>query len=112
MAAPSSSSTTRPPDAEKAAEDFRKRFTEGQVLTDTEVKKIPASALQDGKIGIVALIKEVGFAPSGNEARRLVEGGGVTFAGHKITDLKTPIEVKGGEILQVGKRRVCKIEIQ
>jgi tyrosyl-tRNA synthetase len=100
-----------PADAEKAAEDFRKRFTEGQVLIDTEVKKIPASALQDGTIGIVALIKEVGFAPSGNEARRLVEGGGVTFAGQKITDLKTPVEVKGGEILQVGKRRVCKIEI-
>jgi tyrosyl-tRNA synthetase len=101
-----------PADAEKAAEDFRKRFTEGQVLSDTEIKKIPVSALQDGKIGIIALIKEVGFAPSGNEARRLVEGGGVTFAGNKITDLKTPIEVKGGEILQVGKRRVCKIEIQ
>jgi tyrosyl-tRNA synthetase len=98
-------------DAEKAAEDFRKRFTDGQVLTDTEVKKIPASALQDGKVSIVALIKEVGFAPSGNEARRLVEGGGVSFAGQKITDLKTPVEVKGGEILQVGKRRVCRIEL-
>ena len=64
-----------PLEAEKAAEDFRKRFTEHQVLADTEVKTVPAAALKEGKIGIMTLMKEVGFAASGNEAKRLVEGG-------------------------------------
>jgi tyrosyl-tRNA synthetase len=98
-------------EAEAAAEEFRKRFTEHQVIA-TETKTVPAAAIVGGKIGIVALLKEVGFAPSGNEARRLVEGGGVTFAGQKVTDVKTPLEVKGGEVLQVGKRRVCTIQIE
>ncbi len=96
-------------DAEKASEDFRKRFSGGEILSDTEVKTISATLLQDGKIGILTLIKEVGFAPSTNQAKQLVEGGGVHLNGSRITDFKTPITIGGGEVLQVGKRKVCKI---
>jgi tyrosyl-tRNA synthetase len=96
--------------AEQAAEAFRKRFTEHQVIA-TETKRVAAASLKEGKIGIMNLIKEVGYAPSTSEARRLVEGGGVTYAGEKVGDFKMQVEVKGGEILQVGKRRVCKIEV-
>ncbi|MCL2647442.1 MAG: tyrosine--tRNA ligase [Phycisphaerales bacterium] len=98
--------------AEKAAEDFRKRFTEHQVLADTEVKTIPAAALTNGKIGIMALIKEVGFASSTSEAKRLIQGGAVTFAGTKISDFKLQVAVTGNEILQVGKLKICKVRIQ
>lgn len=97
-------------EAEKAADDFRKRFTEHQVIAD-ETKTVPAALLKDGKIGLLTLIKEVGFAPSTSQARQLVEGGGVTFAGNKISDPKMQVEIKGGEILQVGKRRVCKVQV-
>jgi tyrosyl-tRNA synthetase len=96
--------------AEQAAEAFRKRFTEHQVIA-TETKRVPAASLKEGKIGIMNLIKEVGYAPSTSEARRLVEGGGVTFAGEKVGDFKLQVEVKGGEVLQVGKRRVCRLEV-
>ena len=98
-------------EAEKASEDFRARFTEHQVLADTEVKAVAAGLLTEGKIGILTLIKEVGFAVSTSEAKRLVEGGGVHLNGQKIGDFKTPVEVRGGEILQVGKRRVCRLGI-
>jgi tyrosyl-tRNA synthetase len=98
-------------DAKKAAEDFRKRFAEGEVLADTEVKRVPAGLLKDGRVGLLTLIKEIGFAPSTSEARRLVEGGGVAFAGEKVKDPKMQVEVKGGEILKVGKLRVCRLEI-
>jgi len=99
-------------DAEKAAEDFRKRFTEGQVLADTQTKTIAAASLKDGQIGIMNLIKEVGFAPSTSEAKRLIQGGAVSFAGAKIADFKTQVAIKGDEILQVGKLKVCKLKIQ
>jgi tyrosyl-tRNA synthetase len=99
-----------PAAAEAAAEDFRKRFTEHQIIA-TETKTLSQSSLKDGKIGILSLIKEVGFAPSTSQARQLVEGGGVTYATQKITDPKLQLEPKTGDILQVGKRRVCKIEI-
>jgi tyrosyl-tRNA synthetase len=98
-------------DAKKAAEDFRLRFSQGAVLEDTEVKKIGAGLLKEGKVGLQTLIKEVGFASSGSEARRLIEGGGVSLNGSKIADAKAFVEVKGGEILKVGKLRVCKLEI-
>ena len=99
-------------DAEKASEDFRKRFTEHAVLADTEVKSVPGSALTDGKIGVLTLIKHVGFAASNNEAKRLVEGGAVSLNGHKVTDFKALLEIKGGEILKVGKLRICKLTIE
>ncbi len=35
-----------PADAEKAAEDFRTKFTLGEVLADTEVKTVPATSLK------------------------------------------------------------------
>jgi len=98
-------------DAEKASEDFRKRFADKQVLEDTEVKTIPASALTEGKIGILNLLKEVGFAASTNEAKRLVEGGAVSLDGNKITDFKTPISLANGQVLQAGKRKVCRVHI-
>jgi tyrosyl-tRNA synthetase len=97
-------------DAEQAATDFHRRFVDREVIA-SETKSLPAASLKDGKIGIMNLIKEVGYAPSTSEARRLVEGGAVTFAGHKITNFKTHVDVRGGEILQVGKHRVCKLEV-
>ncbi len=101
-----------PADAEKASEDFRKRFSEGQVLADTETRTIQRSLLNDGTLGILTLLKEVGFASSGSDARRLVEGGAVTFAGNKITDPKATVPITGGELLKAGKLRLCKVELQ
>lgn len=97
--------------AEAAAEDFRKRFTEGGLPTDIEMKTISATLLKDGQIGLLTLIKEVGFAPSTSQARQLVEGGGVTLAGQKMMDPKAQVAITGESVLQVGKRRVCKVVV-
>ena len=72
---------------------------------------MPAGLLKDGRVGLQLLVKEVGFATSGSEARRLIEGGGVSLNGRKIADPKAFVEIKGGEILKVGKLRVCKLEL-
>jgi tyrosyl-tRNA synthetase len=98
-------------DAEKASEDFRARFTKGEVLADTEVKNVPAAMVVEGKIGILNLLKAVGFAESTNKAKQLVEGGGVQLNGQKVTDFKTPVAVAGGEVLKVG-RKICRLQIQ
>ncbi|HVX85781.1 MAG TPA: tyrosine--tRNA ligase [Phycisphaerae bacterium] len=97
--------------ADAAAHEFHRRFAEKEIIA-TDTKTLPASLLKDGKIGILTLIKEAGFAPSTSEARRLVESNAVTYATQKITDPKLQLEPKTGDILQVGKRRVCKIEIK
>jgi len=100
-----------PTEAEEVADAFREQFSKGVIPADLETKTIAAGLLKDGKIGILTLIKEAGFAPSTSQARQLVEGGGVTFAGGKITDPKTYVALEGGPVLKVGKRHICRIAI-
>ncbi|MDT3696818.1 MAG: tyrosine--tRNA ligase [Ignavibacterium sp.] len=60
------------------------------------------------EINILDLIVLVNFAPSKGEARRLVQQGGVSIDGDKISDLHQIIYVKSGMILKVGKRKFIK----
>jgi len=99
-------------DAERASDEFRKRFSEHMVLENTEVKTVPASSLAEGKIGILNLIKAVGYASSTSEARRLVEGRAVSINGEKVEDVKAHVAIKGGEVMKVGKLKICKLSIQ
>ncbi len=61
------------------------------------------------EINILDLIILVNFAPSKGEARRLVNQGGVTIDGEKISDVQSSISVKTGMILKVGKRKFIKL---
>ena len=95
--------------AEKASKEFRSRFSEKQLPSDLEMK-----TASQGEIGIVQLMREVGFASSNGEARRLITQGAVSINGAKITDFSEVIDVsecmnEGRCILKVGKRRICQI---
>lgn len=94
--------------AHGASEAFRKRFSQGQLPENMETKQAPGSP-----VGILTLITAVGFASSNSEARRLVEQGGVTFNGEKIADAKASVTIAPGTtpVLQVGKRRVCRVTL-
>jgi len=61
------------------------------------------------EIGILELINKVNFAPSKQEARRLVQQGGVTIDGEKISDINAVIKIDKEKILKVGKRKFVKI---
>ena len=62
------------------------------------------------QIGIIDLIVDVcSYASSKSEARRLVEQGGVTYDGDIITNIKAIVNIKGGEVLKVGKRKFARI---
>ena len=93
--------------ANAAAVEFKRRFSEGQLPSDMALHRLP-----DEQIGLAQLIHKVGFAPSNNEARRLISQGGVTFAGQKITDTAAQVTLPpdGPAVLQVGKRRVCQVQ--
>lgn len=97
--------------AHAASAEFRKRFTEGALPTDIEVKKVNAPG--GAPLGILALLVQVGFAASNSEARRLVEQGGVSLDETKITDPKATVTIAAGTspVLRVGKRRVCKLSV-
>jgi tyrosyl-tRNA synthetase len=100
--------------ATEAAEEWKRRFSENQDPAEIREVVIPASELQDGKIWICKLLVLAGLAKGNNEARRHVEGGGVTIGREreKITDPTTSIPITDGLIVRVGKRNVVRLRIK
>jgi tyrosyl-tRNA synthetase len=92
--------------ANQAAAEFKRRFAEGALPTEME-----EHALADAEHALAPLIAKLKLAASNSEARRLIEQGAVTFDNQKITDPKARVTIPADRpvILQVGKRRVCRL---
>jgi len=91
--------------AESAAKEFASRFSAGNLPRDLETISV-----ESREWSLIDLMREVGFAISGNEARRLVAQGAVSVNDQKVTESTAPVRLDAeGIILRVGKRRVCRI---
>jgi tyrosyl-tRNA synthetase len=64
---------------------------------------------EDGRWWVVDLLKTCGFAASTGDARRLVEGGGVHLDDVALGDWRARIDLAGGEVLRVGRRRFARL---
>ncbi len=92
---------------EKAKEEFIKVFSKKEIPTDIEEYK-----LSKKEISLAELLAETKLAKSKSDARRLIEQGGVKINDEVHKDTKENVVLfKGGEIIQVGKRRFLKIKI-
>jgi tyrosyl-tRNA synthetase len=91
--------------ADAAEQDFAHRARGGIP------EHMPEMQVAGAPLGIAALLKQVGLAPSGSEANRLVDGGGVRVDGVVVSDkaLKLPA---GVVVLQVGKRKFVRVTLQ
>ena len=85
--------------ADKALEDFNHR-AKGGVPDD-----IPEVTLEGAPLGLAALLKMAGLAPSTTEANRNIEQNGVKIDGTVVSDKA------GNYIVQVGKRRFAKVTL-
>jgi tyrosyl-tRNA synthetase len=90
--------------AEAAEQDFINR-SQGGVPDD-----IPEVALSGAPMGIGALLKAAGLAPSGNEASRLIEGAGVRVDSSVVSDKALKLGA-GTYVVQVGKRKFAKVTL-
>jgi tyrosyl-tRNA synthetase len=90
--------------AERAEADFELR-ARGGVPQD-----IPELDLRGAPLAIGSLLRQASLAPSGSEALRLIDQGGVRIDGAVISDrgLKLPA---GTYVVQVGKRRFARIRL-
>jgi tyrosyl-tRNA synthetase len=92
-------------DAAKDARDyFESKFQRREVPQDVPVFRIAA------ELWICELLKQLGFAASTNEARRLVGQGAVRVDRQTVTDINFHFVPGQHRILEVGKRRVARIE--
>jgi tyrosyl-tRNA synthetase len=64
----------------------------------------------DGTVHLPELIVAA-FGGSRSDARRSLAGGGVRLDGEAIGGLDVPAEAVDGKVLQVGKRRFCRVRI-
>ena len=93
--------------AVKARAGFEARFQRHEVPEQiTTVTIIP----ETDAIWVCRLIHEAGLTASRGEARRLVEQGAVRIAGRKVTDPAAEISAAGVVIVEVGKRRIARVE--
>jgi tyrosyl-tRNA synthetase len=61
-------------------------------------------------LGIGALLKSAGLAPSSSEANRLIDGGGVRIDSSVISDKGLKLAA-GTYVVQVGKRKFAKVTL-
>ncbi len=92
--------------ADHAREDFEKQFSKKELR---EIARLLPVA--PGEIWIVELIEKAHKFGSRSEIRRLIQGGGVSIDGEKISDEKARVAVRDGMILKVGKLIVVKLTV-
>ncbi|MEI7812351.1 MAG: tyrosine--tRNA ligase, partial [Ignavibacteria bacterium] len=93
--------------AEEAEREFDKIFVDKGIPDDIEDYSFSSEVKE---IGILDLILAVNFAPSKQEARRLVLQGGVTIDDNKIEDISSIIKLNGEKVLKVGKRKFIRLK--
>jgi tyrosyl-tRNA synthetase len=91
-------------EADKALDDFNHR-AKGGVPDD-----IPEVRLEGAPLGLAALLKMAGLAPSTTEANRNIEQNGVKIDGVVISDKSIKLDA-GNYIVQLGKRRFAKVTL-
>jgi tyrosyl-tRNA synthetase len=90
--------------ADAAEQDFQNRAAGG--VPDV----IPELSLSGAPLGIGALLKQAGLAPSTTEALRLVDQGGVRVDGSAVSDRALKLS-PGTYVVQVGKRKFARVTL-
>ena len=88
----------------KAEKEFNKVFREGGAPED-----MPEVRIAEKSLAIIDLLVAAKLAPSKAQAKRLVEQGGVKIDRIVKNDWRELIEIKRGQILQVGKKKFVKV---
>ena len=90
--------------ADAAEQDFINRSLGGVPDVIDEV------AVSGAPLGIAALLKNAGLAPSTSEANRLIDGNGVRVDSSVVTDKGLKLSA-GTYVLQVGKRKFARVTL-
>jgi tyrosyl-tRNA synthetase len=90
--------------ADAAEQDFINRSKGG--VPD----EIPEVSLSGAPMGIGALLKAAGLAPSSSEANRLIDGGGVRVDSSVVSDKGLKLDA-GTFVVQVGKRKFARVTL-
>lgn len=99
-------------EADKAQDAAKSIFGGGQSSENMPTTALTDDDFQDGTIGVLTLFVKCGLAASNGEARKLVQGGGVSIDGEKVADFKMTLSVADfaeERIIKKGKKTFHKV---
>ncbi|MBU5434852.1 tyrosine--tRNA ligase [Pseudoflavonifractor sp. MSJ-37] len=92
-------------EAQKAQDAAKALFAQGGDRSNMPTTTLEAGDLTDGSIGVLDLLMKCGLIPSRKEGRRLVEQGGISVNGEKVSDVNAAFaaDALGEEGLMIKK---------
>lgn len=101
-------------EAAKAQKAAREVFAKGGVSDDMPTKTYPAAELEEGK-DIITLLVDAKLCGTRSDARRMVQQGGVSVNGEKVTDFNkvftfADFDENGVLLLKKGKKGYCQVK--
>ncbi len=91
-------------EAKQAKEWWERTFSKREFPEDA-----PVVELSENKLKAVDFLVKIGGASSKNEARRIIQGGGLKIEGEKVTDPNAEVEIKGELKVKVGKKKFFRV---
>ena len=101
-------------EAQKALDAARSLFTNKADSADMPTTTLCEADVPAEGIGVLTLLVKAGLAPSNGEARRLVQGGGISIDDQKVSDPKQTVDaqaLKNGIIIKKGKKVYHKVTL-
>ena len=92
--------------ANTAQEGFEQLFSRREIPDEMPEYQISANPIR-----VVKLLTDSGLCASGGEAKRLIQGGGVSLDGDKVDSVEAEITPRDGMVLRAGKRKFIRIKI-
>ncbi len=96
-------------EAKKALEAAKAVFAGGGNSENMPTTELTADQLTDGAMNILEMMLAAKLIPTKSEGRRLVQQGGVSVNGEKVTDPNAMIAVDGEVIIKKGKKVFHKV---
>lgn len=92
-------------EALKAQEGFEQLFSRREVPDE-----MPEYEVSEASVRVTKLLTDSGLCASGGEAKRLIQGGGVSLDDEKVGSVDAELEVKDGMVLRAGKRKFLRLK--
>lgn len=103
---------TRMVHGKKEAEDA---LNKAHAAFSGDSENMPSATIPQGMSSVAEILVAVAKVPSKGEAKRLIQGGGISVDGQKVTDIMAHIsdsQLANGFVLQKGKKNFYKVTVE
>jgi tyrosyl-tRNA synthetase len=95
--------------AQAAFDEFERMFVKKDIPDEIEETMLEAAS---PVLLVIDVLAQTGLAPSKGEARRLIQGGGVSIDGERVADINQTVDISTQRLFKVGKRKFLKIQVK